>query len=84
MYQIDYLAEVDNGKLAGVCFTGKDKLIEVSLDSGLEEAQSTLFHEILHAIAAEYKFDLSENKVLELEKALYETFKKNHWKVQVK
>jgi len=59
------------------------KKIEVSLNQSDDQIESTLIHEILHAIAHEYEFQLSESMVLKLEQAIYETFSQNAWKIHV-
>jgi len=63
----------------------KHNYIEVAVpEPSYDELESTIIHEILHALAAEYKFKLSEKKVLELERALFATLKQNGWQIQVK
>jgi phosphoribosylformylglycinamidine (FGAM) synthase PurS component len=57
--------------------------IEVSLDEGIENTESTVIHEVLHAMAHEYKIKLPESMVLKLEEALYETLRKNKWKIVI-
>lgn len=73
LYEIQYPLEIKNYKgdqLSGEC-SFRPRLIKVALDTR-EEMESTLIHEILHAIAFEYKIQLPESRVLALEKGLYE------------
>lgn len=82
VYKVRFVEELDDGKLAGLC-DFEDQEIHVATDFGYNESESTLLHELLHAISHEYGFDLSENKVLSLEEAIYKTFLKNGWKIVV-
>ena len=63
-YSIKYREEIEDGRIAGLCDPGA-KAIDVVLEERAE-SESTVIHEILHAIAFEYKFPLSEAKVLML------------------
>jgi Zn-dependent peptidase ImmA (M78 family) len=58
-----------------------DRKIWIKPDLNEEQAESTLIHEILHALAHHNQFPLHEDKVLVLEKALYSFFKSNGWKI---
>lgn len=80
-YPIVYQKQIDRGKLAGVCYYGGHSKIKVSMDQEKEEIESTVFHEILHAIAHEYGVPLTEKEVLKLEQGIYETFEKNKWQI---
>lgn len=82
-YKVRLFEEIDNGKLAGLV-DFDDKEIHVATDFGYGESESTLIHEMLHAISYEYGFDLSEPKVLALEEAIYKTFLKNGWEITIK
>ena len=79
-YRIDYLSEMPD-ELG--CTYYDDPRIEVSLENGAPETESTVIHEILHAMAHEYKFKLPESMVLKLEEAIYDTFRKNKWKIVI-
>lgn len=89
----DLRDEKTQRKLDGAChyLTGKDDKPDpksanhlIEIDAKLSEAdkESTLFHEILHAVAHENGFPLSEMRVLNLESGLYEVFKLNGWKIK--
>lgn len=80
VYTISYTQTVEKGELAGRCFHDQKKM-DIAMDQIPEEVESTVIHEILHAISYEYKFPLSESKVLKLEQALYEVFKQNGWRI---
>lgn len=80
-YTIEYKEVLEEGKLLGVCMFDEKK-IQISLEKGKKEAESTVLHEMLHAMANEYRFDLSEKKVLQIEKALFETLEKNGWTIK--
>lgn len=89
-YKIDYvdiIASDDPSLMVdmpdGIAYHLKHK-IEIDATLSGERQESTLLHEILHAVSYQYRFGdhpLTEWQVLELEKGLYETFQKNHWKI---
>lgn len=81
-YSIRYKQDIQNGKLAGLC-DHLSKEIDVLLEERTE-SESTVIHEILHAMAYEYKFPLSEEKVLLLEAAIYDVFKQNGWTISIR
>lgn len=92
-YPIRYVLH-PNGKmnLLGVTVFTKDRTnhdprwhyIEVAIpEITYNEVESTVIHEILHAISREYHFKLPEKQVLELEQGLFATFKQNGWQIQV-
>lgn len=79
-YSVKYMEEIEEGKLLGVCYLD-DKRIEVAMEKGQREAESTILHEMLHAISEEYDLNLSEKRVIQLEKGLFETLERNGWKI---
>lgn len=81
-YAIRYTDEIEKGKLAGLC-DHIAKKIDVLIEERTE-SESTVIHEILHAISYEYNFDLSENKVLQLETAIYSVFRANGWTINLR
>lgn len=58
--------------------------IDISADNSKEDIESTVIHEIIHAIDCRYDLGLSEKKVLLLEAAIYGLFKDNGWKISIK
>jgi len=93
VYKISFPALPDNNpELDGVCSYLKTKevdpfsifhYIEVRKDLPKSDKESTLIHEVLHAISHEYNVFLNEEQVLALESALYKTFKKNNWEIKI-
>lgn len=82
-YKVKYPTELvceSRGELHGAV-TFRDKLIEIAKDEDLEEMESTIIHELLHALSHEYRLGLKEDKVIKIEKALYQLFKDNGWKI---
>ena len=58
-------------------FTPVTREIKIKNDLTHEEKIDTLVHELLHAISDCYNLDLSESKVLTLEKAIMKIMKMN-------
>lgn len=83
-YKVRLIDDLVHGKtkLDGLC-EFSPKQISVESELHYEECESTLIHEMLHAISHEYDFNLSENTVLALERAIYETFRTNNWRIVV-
>lgn len=61
-----------------------DDRIELAKHLDRNGKESTLLHEVLHGICRHYKMNLSEKTILKLEEGLFETFKKNGWKISLK
>ena len=89
-YTITYPNIVDNrsladlGPLDGITHY-RDALIEIRVTQQRSNKESTVIHEMLHAISHEYKFKepLTEDQVWDLEASLYKTFQKNQWKIVI-
>lgn len=92
-YSITYVYRpLGNENLLGVTVHAKDPkntdpkihYIQVAIpESSFDEVESTVIHEILHAIAAEHHFPLPEKKVLQLEDGLFATLKENGWQINI-
>jgi len=61
--------------------TSKNHYIRIRTSMSVGEQESTVLHELVHAIAHEKGIELPERQVLKLEEGLYELFKKNDWKI---
>jgi hypothetical protein len=68
--------------LDGIIFYG-DR-IEIKDSMSRAATESTLIHELLHGLGFHFKIRLSETMVIKLEQAIFQLFKKNGWKIQVK
>ena len=90
-YSVDYVPDpaefYPKGRAAKKSLDGfielDDREIYISTKSKPQNIESSLIHELLHAISEHYKIPLSEKRVRELEKALYDLFKRNGWKISV-
>ena len=84
-YSVTFGTIVDSDSkvpLDGIIYHDKLKIeVEKKLPRG--ERESTLIHEILHAVSRQYQAHLTEKQVQALEKGIYETLVKNHWKVVI-
>jgi hypothetical protein len=81
-YKISYLKKVEGGDKWGTCDLVK-KVVKVQKTDKRIIMEKTLIHEILHAMAEEGYFDLSEEKVRKLENSLHKLFAENNWKIQL-
>jgi hypothetical protein len=67
----------DNEQLGESRF-GDNKQIIINLNQPIKEAVHTYFHEVLHILSFEYKAELKESQVLNLEKGLKDLLKKDN------
>lgn len=67
------MTDVLDDAFAGGCHF-ESKVLMISSRQSKSEALASLFHEILHAIEAEYKVKLGHGKINKLEYALAEVF----------
>lgn len=82
-YDVKVVKRPDNKKnLAGIIFFGEE--IQICSDMSPDDIQSTLIHEIIHGISRNWGIRLCEVTVKKLEIGLYDVFKKNGWKIQIK
>jgi hypothetical protein len=78
-YAVYYVKRLDRGRLLGACYS-ESKRMQISMEMGRSEAESTVIHELLHAIADEYKIKkLNEKMVQQLEEAIFDVFDQNGW-----
>ena len=84
IYPINYKKKIKlkDEELYGVCFHYRPR-IDISIETK-SEMESTLIHELIHAISCRYDLGLSEKKVLSLEAAIYSLFIDNGWTILVK
>lgn len=80
-FSVSYVPTIEEGKTAGTVDFGTKEIHVATERVDRTEVDSTILHEVLHAIANEYKFHLSEKMVLKLEKGLVSTFLKNGWRI---
>lgn len=82
-YCIEYPDRIGRGDKWGECDMDR-KTIKVQAGATSMMVEQTLIHEMLHAIAHEFGFGLSEKKVRRLEKSLYRVFCDNGWVIRTR
>jgi len=84
-YEILWIQEFKDKEQVGESRFSEEKQILIKIGQSNKESVHTYFHEVLHAISEEYSVNLTENQVLNLEKALKDLIKDNNlWKKEVK
>lgn len=73
--------ESSTQKLDGIIWY--DEVIEIKESLCPSQIEATILHEMLHGIGYHFGIRLTETMVRSLEKALYNVFKKNGWKIVV-
>lgn len=83
-YSVTYQDEVDKGRSYGSVDFPTQKILIATKNIPESEIESTIIHEVIHAIANEYDLRLGEPTVLKLERGLFEVFRRNGWRIKGK
>jgi len=84
-YEILWISEFKDKEQVGESRFSEEKQILIKIGQSNKESVHTYFHEVLHAISEEYSVNLTENQVLNFEKALKDIIRDNNlWKKEVK
>lgn len=77
-YEIVFIEDFADGKTCGEC-RYNTKQIVIKKGQSATETFKTVLHEILHAVALENEFELTEKQVRALEESLFRLMKINKW-----
>lgn len=77
-YEVVYTDQFKDPKVVGESRPG---FPQIAIQNGLSNTETvkTFIHEVLHAIATENDFTLTENQVLALEDGIYRVLRLNKW-----
>jgi hypothetical protein len=78
-YSVTYPDLSGKGHVGHMC--DRNNEIHVGRNQSLEDMESTLIHELIHAIDLSKKIGLTEAQVLKLEAGLVKMFRNNRWKI---
>ena len=78
-YEVVWVDKFDERDLSGACDIAK-KIIYLKKKMSAKETRQTFWHELTHAMEAEYNFQIPHSVVHQLEVAQEAVFRLNKWK----
>lgn len=78
-YEVVWVDKFDNPDTLGLCDFDK-KIIYIKKKMGAKDTRATFWHELTHAMEAEYNFQIPHAVVHQLEVAQEAVFRLNKWK----